>query len=89
MANEGAGHPAEPCIADKSALSDADVLRWHFDKITEYSFGGWWIWSYQDSAQEATGLRDLQGRWKPDLVRVVRERTSRRHVPSPEERSKQ
>jgi hypothetical protein len=86
---KGAGHPAEPCIADKSALSDADVLRWHFDKITEYGFGGWWIWSYQDSAQEPTGLRDLEGRWKPDLVRAVRERTARRRVPSPEERSKQ
>ena len=75
---KAAGHQIAPCIVDKSRLSDADVLRWHFGKVTEYGFGGWWIWSYQDSPQEATGLRDLQGRWKPDLVRVVRERTAAR-----------
>jgi hypothetical protein len=75
---KGAGHDLGSCIVDKSRLSDADALRWHFAKVTEYGFGGWWIWSYQDSPQEATGLRDLQGRWKPDLVRVVRERTAAR-----------
>ena len=72
---KGAGHEIAPCIVDKSGLSDADVLRWHFAKVTEYGFGGWWIWSYHDSATDATGLRDLQGRWKPDLVRAIRERT--------------
>ncbi len=77
---KGAGHDTSTCIVDKSTLSDADVLRWHFAKITEYGFGGWWIWSYQDSANEATGLRDLQGRWKPDLVDTVRQRTSHRQA---------
>ena len=72
---KGAGHQIAPCIADKSGLSDADVLRWHFAKVTEYGFGGWWIWSYQDSKTEPTGLRDLQWQWKPELVQAVRERT--------------
>ena len=72
---KGAGHDLAACIVDKSRLSDADVLRWHFDKVTDYGLGGWWIWSYQDAPGEPTGLRDLRGRWKPDLVRVVRERT--------------
>ena len=43
---KGTGHRIDPCIVDKSALSDVDVLRWHFDKITEYGMGGWWIWAY-------------------------------------------
>jgi len=72
---KGAGHDIAPCIVDKSGLSDVDVLRWHFDKVTEYGLSGWWIWSYQDSPTEPTGLRDLQGHWKPDLVNAVRERT--------------
>jgi len=75
---KAAGHQTASCIVDRSHLSDADVLRWHFAKVTQYGFGGWWIWSYQDSPQEATGLRDLRGRWKPDLVRAVRERTAAR-----------
>ncbi len=73
---KGAGHEIAPSIVDKSHLSDADVLRWHFAKVSEHGFGGWWIWSYQDSPQLATGLRDQKGRWKPELVSVVRERTS-------------
>lgn len=75
---KGAGHDTSGCIVDKSGLSDADVLRWHFAKISEYGFGGWWLWSYQDTERERTGLRDLEGHWKPDLVRAVRERTAER-----------
>jgi len=75
---KGAGHAIEPCIVDKRGLSGAEVLEWHFGKVSEYGFAGWWIWSYQDSADAATGLRDLQGHWKPELVRVVRARTGAR-----------
>ena len=75
---KGAGHNTADCIVNKSGLSGADVLKWHFGKVTEYGFGGWWMWSYQDSEKEPTGLRDLQGRWKPDLVREVRRRTRQR-----------
>lgn len=67
-----------PCIVDRSALTDADALRWHFAKVTEYGLGGWWVWSYQDSADEPTGLRDLSGLWRHDRVAVLRERTGAR-----------
>lgn len=80
---KGAGHDLAACIVDKSRLSDADVLRWHFEKVTEYGLGGWWIWSYQDSEGELTGLRDLHGRWKPDLVQAVYERTKCRRAARP------
>jgi hypothetical protein len=79
---KGAGHDIAASIVDKSHLSDEEVLRWHFAKVREYGFGGWWIWSYQDSGAHATGLRDLQGRWKPDLVRAVCEATGA--PPSPQ-----
>jgi hypothetical protein len=75
---KGAGHDLTSVIVDKSRLSDADVLGWHFAKVSEYGFGGWWIWSYQDSAAEPTGLRDLEGHWKADIVNAVRERTGAR-----------
>ena len=75
---KGAGHDTTNCIVNKNGMSGADVLRWHFDKITEYGFGGWWMWSYQDAEKEPTGLRDLAGNWKPDLVREVRQRTRQR-----------
>lgn len=75
---KGAGHSTAGTIVDKSGLSDADVLRWHFAKVDEYGFGGWWIWSYQDTPDSSTGLRDQNGRWKPELVKVVQERTGRR-----------
>lgn len=77
---KGVGSDTSRCITDKSRLSDADVLRWHFAKVTEYGFGGWWIWAYQDAGKEATGIRDPQGRWKPALTRAIRERTARRGV---------
>lgn len=76
---KAAGHDTSGCIVDKSRLSDAGVLRWHFAKVTEYGLGGWWIWAYQDSPEDATGLRDRRGRWKEALVRAVRERTRRRN----------
>lgn len=75
---KGAGHSLADCIVTKRGLSDAEVIRWHFAKVTEYGFGGWWIWSYQDSPTEPTGLRDLRGRWKRELVETVRERTRQR-----------
>jgi hypothetical protein len=72
---KGPGHRLESCIVDRTGLSDADVLRWHFAKVAEYGFGGWWIWSYQHATTEPTGLRDLRGQWLPDRVDAVREGT--------------
>jgi len=73
---KGEGHATAPCIADKAGRSGVDILQWHFGKVSEYGFGGWWIWSYMDGDREPTGLRDRQGRWKPELVHAVRERTA-------------
>lgn len=47
------------------------LLAWHLRKCAEYGFAGWWIWSYQDSATEKTGIRDLGGAWKPAMVEVI------------------
>ena len=80
---KGAGHDLNACIVDKSGLSDADVLRWHFGKVTEYGFGGWWIWCYQDTEGQPTGLRDLEGRWKSELIDAIRERTRQRRATKP------
>jgi len=71
---KGAGHNLDDTILDKSALSDSDVLRWHFGKLDEYGFAGWWIWAYQDTSTDQTGLRELDGEWKSDLTSVLRER---------------
>jgi hypothetical protein len=61
---------------DRGRLTGAEILQWHFAKVSEYGFGGWWVWSYMDGDRDATGLRDRHGRWKPELVRAVRERTA-------------
>jgi hypothetical protein len=73
---KGEGHPVEACIVDRGRLTGAEILQWHFAKVSEYGFGGWWVWSYMDGDRDATGLRDRHGRWKPELVRAVRERTA-------------
>lgn len=73
---KGEGHAIAPCVADKTGLSGADILQWHFGKVSKYGFGGWWIWSYMDGDREPTGLRDRQGHWKPELVHAVRKRTT-------------
>ena len=30
------------------------------------------MWSYRDSANEQTGIRDIQGNWKEDLVKEIK-----------------
>lgn len=62
---------ADSIIATKGK-SSAELLKWHFQKCAEYGFSGWWIWSYQDTATEKTGLRDGKGLWKPELVEQIR-----------------
>jgi hypothetical protein len=74
---KGEGHALTSCIVDKAGLSGAAVLQWHFGKVSEYGFAGWWVWGYQDGENDSTGLRDRQGRWKPALVRAIRERALR------------
>lgn len=79
---KGPGHQQElkASIIAAGKHSDADLLRWHFHKCAEYGFGGWWIFSYQDQDvfDLQTGIRYVDGRWKQDLLQVVREQASSR-----------
>lgn len=77
---KGPGHQRElkESIISADGHADADILQWHFRKCAEYGFGGWWVFSYQD--QEAstlrTGIRFVDGRWKTELLKVVREQAA-------------
>lgn len=70
---KGPGHEQElrDSIISAQGASGTDILRWHLDKCVEYGFAGWWIWAYQDTPQQACGLRSAQGEWKQDLLRVI------------------
>ncbi len=72
---KGPGHDLSGAIVDTRGMTGAEMLQWHFAKVDEYGLGGWWIWSYRDTATSQTGIRDAQGRWKEDLVNVIRQRT--------------
>jgi hypothetical protein len=75
---KGPGHEHE--LADSVIVSaghsGAAMLDWHFQQCREYGFAGWWIWAYQDTATDKTGLRSVEGTWKPALVEVVRRQAS-------------
>lgn len=63
---------AQDSIITTGTHSEADRLAWNFAKCKEYGFAGWWIWSYQDSVSYKTGIRDIYGVWKTDLVQVIK-----------------
>ncbi len=73
---KGPGHDQErrESIIDAAAHSGSEMLTWHFQKCAEYGFAGWWIYSYQDQEvfDQLTGIRHLDGRWKPDLMQAIR-----------------
>ena len=69
---KGPGHDLSQTIVDASDLSGPEKIRWNVAKVREYGFGGWWMWSYRDSANEQTGIRDIQGNWKEDLVKEIK-----------------
>ena len=58
-------------IIKADGTPEAEKIAWHLKKCAEYGFAGWWIWSYQDTATEKTGLRDAAGNWKPALVEQI------------------
>ena len=70
---KGPGHEFEmgDCIVTTQGHSGADVFDWHFQKCKEYGFAGWWIWAYQDTPGEKTGIREVDGRWKQDLLKTI------------------
>jgi hypothetical protein len=55
-------------------MTGAHMFQWHFAKVDEYGLGGWWFWTYRDTATDPTGIRDVHGRWKDDLVNAIRQR---------------
>jgi hypothetical protein len=71
---KGPGHEREmeDCIIATEGASGAEMLDWHFKKCREYGFAGWWIWQYQDTPNDTSGIRGMDAGWKPDLVRVIR-----------------
>ncbi len=80
---KGPGHDLSDTIVDARGMTGAAMLRWHFAKVDEYGLGGWWIWSYRDTGTDRTGIRDTQGRWREDLVNVIRQRTALLSRPLP------
>lgn len=74
---KGEGHQSElrDTLIKADGKSGSDMLKWHMAKCAQYRFAGWWMWAYQDTADSSTGLRGLDGRWKPELLKVIREGT--------------
>ena len=53
------------------------MLQWHFQKSAAYGFVGWWVWAYQDTPTATTGIRNLAGNWKQDLVQMIKQPSSK------------
>lgn len=74
---KGPGHEHEmsDTILSVGKMSGRELLDWHMQKCTEYRLAGWWIYSYQDqeSLDQRTGIRNLDGTWKTDLLQLVRQ----------------
>jgi len=70
----GEGHDFEIRVStiDTADHSGKDMLDWHFEICSKYGFAGWWIWSYLDSPDHKTGIRDREGRWRNELLEVIR-----------------
>ncbi len=70
---KGPGHDdVRGAIVTTEGHSGPELLEWHFDKSAEYGFAGWWIWAYQDTPDAHSGMRDVQGNWKQELVRSIK-----------------
>ncbi len=70
---KGPGHnDVRNCIVSTEGRSGPELLEWHYRKCGEYGFAGWWMWSYQDTPADHSGIRDVQGEWKPDLVQTIK-----------------
>lgn len=70
---KGPGHDdIRGSIVGHDGQPDTELLDWQFRKVREYGWAGWWIWAYQDTPTERSGLRDVNGLWKPPLLGAVR-----------------
>ena len=48
-----------------------EALKWQVQKFADYGLAGWWIWAYQDTPTDPSGLRDLQGAWKVEALSAL------------------
>lgn len=70
---KGPGHEdVRDCIVSTAGRSGPELLEWHYRKCAEYGFAGWWIWSYQDTSEDHSGIRDIHRNWKRELVRSIK-----------------
>ncbi|HRP55327.1 MAG TPA: hypothetical protein PLH26_04735 [Agriterribacter sp.] len=71
---KGPGHEDElsATMFDYSRYSSAELLEWQLKTSKEYGFAGWWIWSYQGTPTDPTGIRKADGEWRTELVDVIR-----------------
>jgi hypothetical protein len=77
---KGPGHAdVADCIMSIHGCSGPDLLKWHLEKCAQYGFAGWWIWAYQDTPTDRSGIRDLDGNWKTNLTPVLRGAIANRH----------
>lgn len=65
------GNGVHTCIIPTQGRSATEMLDWQFRKAAEYGMAGWWIWSYQDTANDSFGIRTHLGEWKPELVEAL------------------
>lgn len=72
---KGPGHDHElaESLITANGNTGAEILDWHIEKCREYGFAGWWIWAYQDTETEKTGIRALDGAWKPELIKQLQQ----------------
>jgi hypothetical protein len=74
---KGPGHNKElhESIITDQKRPGREMLEWHFKKCAEYGMAGWWIYAYQDQEvfNQPMGIRRSDGKWKPDLLEVVRQ----------------
>jgi hypothetical protein len=71
---KGPGHDdVRGSIVSIEGHTGPELLQWQVDKCAEYGFAGWWIWAYQDTPAAHSGIRDIHGNWKQDLVRTIKQ----------------
>ncbi len=71
---KGPGHDdVRGSIISVGGHTGPDLLQWHFGKCKEYGFAGWWTWAYQDTPDAHSGIRDIHGAWKQELVESIKQ----------------
>ncbi len=71
------GHDLSRTIISSPSADSARMLRWNLSKVHQYDFAGWWIWAYRDTNTHQTGIRDVHGNWKENLVAEIKAAESR------------